>query len=116
MSFLTALFVLGGAFFCLVAAIGVLRLPDLYSRMHAATKAGAFGAALMLVAAAIHFGNIRGVVMACGIILFFYLTAPVAAQALARAAYRRNTKMWEGTKVDQLAESGECQPVPLNDN
>lgn len=104
MNILVAILMVLGAFFAFVAALGVNRLPDFYMRMHAATKAGAFGAALMLTAAALHFGSLRAVITALGIIFFFYLTAPVAAQTLGEAAYRKGVKLWPKTSRDQLAE------------
>jgi multicomponent Na+:H+ antiporter subunit G len=104
MSWLVAILIILGAFFAFVAALGVIRFPDFYTRMHAATKAGAFGATLLLLAAAIHFGSMRAIVMSSIIIIFFYLTTPVAAQTLAQAAYRRGVALWSKTGRDQLAE------------
>ncbi len=104
MSWLVAILLVVGAFFAFVAALGVMRFPDFYTRMHAATKAGAFGATLLLLAAAIHFGSVRAIVTSCFIIVFFYLTTPVAAQTLAQAAYRRGVSLWSKTGRDQLAE------------
>jgi multicomponent Na+:H+ antiporter subunit G len=104
MSWLVAILLVLGAFFAFVAALGVLRFPDFYTRMHAATKAGAFGATLLLLAAAIHFGSLRAIVTACFIIIFFYLTAPVAAQTIGQAAYRRGVKCWSKTGHDQIAK------------
>lgn len=107
MSWLVAVLLILGAFFAFIAALGVIRFPDFYSRMHAATKAGAFGASLLLLAAAIHFGSVRAIVTASFIIIFFYLTTPVAAQTLAQAAYRRGVELWSKTGRDQLAEDEE---------
>ncbi len=104
MSWVVAILMVVGAFFALVAALGVCRFPDFYSRMHAATKAGAFGSALLLLACGIHFGSVRGSVTAVVIIVFFYLTTPVAAQTLSQAAYRRKVPFWSKTGRDQLAE------------
>ena len=98
-----------GAFFACVAALGVLRLPDFFMRMHASTKAGAFGATLILIAAALHFGTLRAALTAIFIIVFFYLTTPVAAQMLAETAYRRGVRLWAKTRMDKLAESGELE-------
>lgn len=103
MSILVAILMVLGAFFAFVAALGVNRMPDLFMRMHAATKAGAFGASLMLVAAALHFGTVRAVVTAICIIAFFYLTTPVAAQTIGEVAYRRGVKFWSKSGRDQLA-------------
>lgn len=107
MSWIVAILLVVGAFFAFVAALGVMRFPDFYTRMHAATKAGAFGAALLLFACALHFGSLRAVITAVVIIVFFYLTTPVAAQSLGQAAYRRGVDLWSKTGRDQLAEDEE---------
>ena len=104
MSWVVAILMVLGMFFAFVASLGVLRMPDLYTRIHAATKAGAFGSSLILIAAALHFGSVRGLVMAVLVVVFFYLTTPVAAQSLSNAAHRLRVSQWSGTKVDQLAE------------
>nr|WP_272210627.1 monovalent cation/H(+) antiporter subunit G [Marinicella sp. W31]MDC2876528.1 monovalent cation/H(+) antiporter subunit G [Marinicella sp. W31] len=76
-AYLLALFVsalmLAGALFALTAAIGVLRLPDLYSRMHAASKAGTVGAGLIFLAIGFHDGEITTFVRACAGIAFLCL-------------------------------------------
>ncbi|NBB78606.1 MAG: Na+/H+ antiporter subunit G [Verrucomicrobia bacterium] len=107
MDYLIAVLIVVGSAFALVAALGVLRMPDFYMRMHAATKAGAFGALLLLVAAALYFGTLRAVITSILVIIFFYITTPVAAQTLAESAYRRGVKLWDRSLVDKLAESGE---------
>jgi multicomponent Na+:H+ antiporter subunit G len=76
-----------GSLFALVAAIGVVRLGDLYTRMHAATKAGTLGSGLLLAAVAVHSQDGGIVVRALAAVAFFLLTAPVSAHLLARAAY-----------------------------
>lgn len=101
MTWIVSIFMLLGSFFVLIAAIGVFRLPDIFTRMHAATKAGAFGATLLLIAAAVHFPHFRTIIMALLIVCFFYLTAPVAAQMLGRTAYRRGSELWDGTLFDE---------------
>lgn len=85
LAWLSAAMILAGAFFTLAAAIGVLRLPDLFSRMHAASKAGAVGAGLFLLAAGLQ-GEDWGV-LARTVAGFFFLilTSPVSAHLLARA-------------------------------
>lgn len=104
MNWIAALLIVAGSFFAFVAALGVLRFPDFYMRMHAATKAGAFGATLLLLAAAVHFGSLRTIITSMLIICFFYLTAPIAAQTIAQAAYRRKVSLWDKSGRDQLAE------------
>jgi multicomponent Na+:H+ antiporter subunit G len=108
MSLVVALLLIAGSFFAFVAALGVNRLPDFYMRMHAATKAGAFGASLLLLAAAIHFGSLRAIITSLLIIGFFYLTTPIAAQMLSQAAYRKKVPLWDKTGHDQLAKDEEA--------
>jgi len=116
MNILVAILMVLGALFCLIAAIGVFRMPDLYMRMHTATKAGAFGGSLLALAAAFHFGTPRAGIMAVLIIVFFYLTAPIAAQVFGVAAYRRGVPLWEDSEIDELrdavdpSDSGKAEP------
>ena len=95
------LILLGGAFI-LISALGLLRMPDLYMRMHAATKAGTLGAGLMLGALAVFFGGLGVVAEALAVIIFLLLTAPVAAHVLGRASYRSGVTLWEETRFDEL--------------
>lgn len=91
MSFASALVTLFaglGSLLVLLAAVGLVRLPDLYTRMQAASKASSLGVGLLLAAAALHFGDAALTVRAAVIGVFVFLTAPVAAHAIGRAAYR----------------------------
>lgn len=99
---LTIVFMGLGAGFMLIAAIGILRLPDLFTRMHAATKAATLGAACAAVAAMFHFGTHEVAYRATLIIVFLCLTAPVAAHVLSRAAYRVKVPLWRGSVLDEL--------------
>jgi len=91
---LASLFLLCGAAFALIAALGVVRMPDLYCRTHAATKAGAFGLSLMLIGLFIAMPELRVLIQALMIIGFFYLTAPVAAHMVGRVALQRKVNWW----------------------
>lgn len=86
---LIGLFLLSGGFFALIAAIGVLRLPDVLTRMHASTKAGILGSSLILVGGAIHLQDTEVTVRVIAIILFLMLTTPIGAHMIGRAAARR---------------------------
>ncbi len=101
---LVYLLVSGGVFFLFVAAVGVVRMPDLYNRMHATSKAGTLGVGLILLAVAVFYQELAVVVRALSGVAFIVLTAPVAAHALGRAAYLAGVKPAEGTHVDGLAE------------
>lgn len=99
---ITGVILIIAAIFNLIAAIGLLRLPDVYTRMHAASKAGTFGSGLMLVAIAIHAGEINIASRALAGVAFFLLTAPISAHLLARAAYVAGIEPWSGTVRDDL--------------
>ena len=95
-----SLLLLGSAFM-LLAGVGLLRLPDLFLRMSATAKAATLGAALAAVGAAIHFGEAAVVGRAVVVVLFLFLTAPVAAHKIGRAGYRRGAPLYEGTICDE---------------
>jgi multicomponent Na+:H+ antiporter subunit G len=91
-----------GAVFMLLATIGVVRMPDLFTRMQASTKAAALGAGLMLSAIILFFSEISVLTRALATIIFIFLTAPVAAHMLGRASYLLGVPKWEGTVIDEL--------------
>lgn len=97
-----AIALLVGAGFIFIAALGIVRFPDLFTRMHAASKASSLGLGCILVGVAISFPS--GIVIAKGImvLLFVFLTAPVAAHMIGRAAYLLEVPFWEGTVADDL--------------
>jgi multicomponent Na+:H+ antiporter subunit G len=96
-----------GALFALVASIGLLRLKDVYMRMHAGSKAGTLGSGLMLIALAVHAHQIDVITRAIAGVVFFLLTAPVAAHLLAKAAYEVGYKPCSDTHVDEMAGKGD---------
>lgn len=85
---LAGLSLLAGAVFVLAGAFGVLRFPDVYTRMHAASKAGTLGSGFCLVAVAVHADALDVSTRAVVGLVFFILTAPISAHLLARAAMR----------------------------
>ena len=96
-----ALLLIGSALM-LVAALGLVRMPDLLCRMHATTKAGALGGGLMVAAVAVYFDDPGVVTRAVAIIIFIILTAPVAAHIVGRAAYFVGVELWSNTVIDEL--------------
>ncbi|MFO7639789.1 MAG: monovalent cation/H(+) antiporter subunit G [Candidatus Competibacteraceae bacterium] len=101
---LAGLLLLVGALFMFIAALGLVRMPDLMTRMHATTKAGVLGAGLMLLGVAVYFSEADVLARAVAIILFTMLTAPVAAHAIGRAGYFVGVPFWEGTVKDELKD------------
>ena len=99
-----ALLIVVGSLFALLAAVGMLRLPALYTRMHAASKAGVVGAGLILLAMAVVSLDGAVVLRALLGILFLVLTTPISAHLLARAAYQAGIRLADITNIDELAE------------
>lgn len=91
-----------GAIFMFLSALGTLRFPDLFTRMHAATKASSFGIGLMLAAGVVYFSDGWTVGQSLLIIIFIFLTAPVGSHMIGRAAYLLKVPLWEQTAVDEL--------------
>ena len=81
------LLVLAGAFFSFVAAVGVVRFPDVYTRAHAVTKVETLGVGFVIAAAALHFQGPGELFRAVVLLGFIFYTSPTAAHAITRAAY-----------------------------
>ena len=91
-----------GAIFLLLAAVGVLRMPDLFTRLQPATKGTTMRSACTLLAVAVHFGDSSVTTRALATIAFFFLTAPVTAHLVGRASYFVGVPLWKGTVIDEL--------------
>ncbi|WP_233589055.1 monovalent cation/H(+) antiporter subunit G [Falsigemmobacter faecalis] len=85
-NFISGLLALCAGVFAIVAAVGVLRFPDVMTRMHASSKVASFAGALALLAAALDIGTLSATTRAVFAILFIFLTAPIGAHLLGRAA------------------------------
>jgi multicomponent Na+:H+ antiporter subunit G len=91
-----------GAVFVLLAAIGLVRMPDLYLRISVTTKAATLGIGLLLGAAAIYFNEGAITTRVLAIVFFIILTAPIGAHLLGRASYFTNVPLWDRSKTDRL--------------
>lgn len=114
---LTAALMLTGSTFMLIAAIGVWRFPDVFTRMQAAAKAGTLGVGCLMAAVAVRFGELTVTAHVVVIVLFLLLTSPVAAHRIARSAHRIGSPLWEGTHRDELRDypGGEVNAPPSED-
>ena len=81
----TAILFLFGAFFILVSAVGLIRFPDLFTRMHAITKATSFGLLMIIVGTALYFNTGVVWIKAALVILFIYLTTPLASHSISQS-------------------------------
>jgi multicomponent Na+:H+ antiporter subunit G len=102
LSIVTAVLVLAGATFALVASIGLNRFPDVYSRMHAASKAGTVGSGLLLIAVGVHSADLAVLARALAGFFFFVLTAPVSAHLLAMASLKAGYRMSDKTVSNEM--------------
>lgn len=94
---LGAFIIILSAVFTLLAAIGLVRMPDLYTKMHAVSKAGAFGGSMLLLLAAGIFG-LSYLPLILVNIIFFYFTTPVAAQMIAKSALSKKIPLFKGSE------------------
>lgn len=91
-----------GAVLTLLAALGMVRMPDVYSRMQSATKASTLGVGCTMLAVAVDFADLAITTRAVLIVAFVFLTAPISAHMIGRAAYYVGVPLWHGTTVDEL--------------
>lgn len=96
----------GGTFFILVAGLGTIRMPDVFTRMHAITKAGTLGVGLTMAAVAVHFGGQPEIVTrAVAVLVFTLITSPASAQMIGRAAYLVGVPMAKESVRDDLRDA-----------
>jgi multicomponent Na+:H+ antiporter subunit G len=101
-----ALIAIGLAFDC-IGCLGLIRLPDVYNRLQAATKCVTLGTCSMLFGVFLIMGVSAAGLKALLGIIFLILTSPVAAHAIARGAHRTGVKLWQGSVVDKYKEDKE---------
>ncbi|WP_102026948.1 monovalent cation/H(+) antiporter subunit G [Salirhabdus sp. Marseille-P4669] len=95
-----------GTFFIISSSIGIIRFPDVYTRLHAASKASTLGVSLILIGAFLFMLYEHDIVsgkLLLGI-FFLLLTAPVSGHMISRAAYKSGVKLWDGSIQDDLEE------------
>ncbi|MFP7253374.1 monovalent cation/H(+) antiporter subunit G [Terribacillus goriensis] len=106
LNILVIAFLSGGTFIMFTASVGILRFPDIYTRLHAASKGSTLGVAGILIGAFIFHYTEYGIISGKLIlgVLFIFLTAPVASHLISRAAHLRGAKPY-GTLKDQYQEA-----------
>ena len=97
----TSVLWLTGSVFALLAALGVLRMPDVFTRMQTSTKASTLGLGCLLAGAALQLGEVSLLVRLAIIGAFVLLTTPVSAHVIARASYFAEVPLWRGTVLDE---------------
>ncbi|WP_029595865.1 monovalent cation/H(+) antiporter subunit G [Exiguobacterium chiriqhucha] len=103
---LTGVFTVIGVFFTVVAAIGLIRFPDIYTRAHAASKSATLGVMFVLFAALLHVWVDQRIFDARLVLGLFFvlLTAPVGGHLISRAAHAKGVKLWDKSLQDALQE------------
>ena len=101
------IFITFGLAFDLFGCLGLVRLPDVYNRLQAATKCVTMGTCSILFGTFLIVGFTAAGMKALMCIIFLLLTAPVAAHAVARGAHRAGVKLWEKSVIDKYAEDKE---------
>lgn len=107
MDFATGVLWIVGSAFAFLAALGVVRMPDVFTRMQASTKASTLGLGCLLIGAALQLGDLASIIRLVSIGAFLLLTTPVSAHVIARAAYRAEIPLWSGTVLDERPEVAE---------
>lgn len=105
-----ALLLLLGAFLCFAASVGLIRFPDVLTRMHAATKPQTLGLVCVVTGVAFSLQNLQAIGMLVLVAVLQLLTAPVSAHMVGRTAYRtgqvRSDLLVEDDLADDLAAAG----------
>jgi multicomponent Na+:H+ antiporter subunit G len=96
-----------GILFDLVGCIGLVRLPDIYNRLQAATKCVTLGTCMILLSVFFYTGIGSIGIKALLCIWFVLITSPTGAHAIARAAHRSGIRLWKGSVLDKYAEDRE---------
>ncbi len=102
LEYVSGILIVIGALFALVASIGLLRLPDLYTRMHAASKAGTLGSCVMLIALAVQSQDLAISMRALAGVVFFLMTVPISSHLLAKAAHAAGCRLWSKSLRDDI--------------
>jgi len=108
----SSILLLTGCTFLLLAALGIVRMPDLYIRMSSSSKAVTLGAGCLAVGLALHMNDAGVTTRSILLILLFLLKAPVAAHMLGRSAYLTGLPLWEATTIDEVTARAENPPEP----
>jgi multicomponent Na+:H+ antiporter subunit G len=104
-----------GVVFMLISAIGLVRLPDVFSRMHAAGKASTVGVSCLLISAGIYFWDRSLMLRMLVLIVLILATSPISTSAMARAAYRTGAARRLHLRHDEMADDLAAQALPTAD-
>jgi len=103
---LAAALMLAGVASAFLAALGVLRMPDVFTRLSATSKASTLVKMCIFLALALAFDDLGVATRALAAVAFVFLTAPLAAHAIGRAAFALGVPLFPGTKVNEMPGPG----------
>jgi multicomponent Na+:H+ antiporter subunit G len=106
---ISAVLILMGSIFILISSIGLIKMPDIYMRMSATTKATTLGVGSILLGTALYFEEVGILTRAIIIIIFLLLTAPIGAHLIGRAAYFDGIPLWDKSIINEL--EGSFNPI-----
>lgn len=112
---LAAVLMLAGVATALLAAFGVVRMPDVPTRMSATSKASTLAKMCVFLALALAFDDLGVAARSLAAVAFVFLTAPLAAHAIGRAAFALGVPLFSGTRVNEMPrrdDGGPCDPDP----
>jgi multicomponent Na+:H+ antiporter subunit G len=113
---ISSILILLGTGFMLVSTIGLIRFPDFYIRMSAITKGSTLGVGLILSGMSVYFNDPAMLLKVLIIILFTFLTSPVAAHVIARTAVHNKVPFWKNTNLEEFEEYLEKEKLKSDDN
>lgn len=108
--YISALFLLSGSLFMLISSIGLLRFPDLYMRINSTTKASTMGILLSLIGVCAYMPEWLLIVKSCILIIYIFMTTPVASQMIGHAGHLLGVPKWEKTFRDDLETDHQKKP------
>lgn len=111
LEWIASVLLVSGAFFCLVAGIGVLRFKDTFQRMHASSKTASLGLALCCLGVMMVAETWQNVAESLFVFLFMILTAPIGAHLIGRAAFHTRVKVAPGTRYDEGSAAFRIPPA-----
>ena len=112
---LAAALLVAGVLTALLAAVGLLRMPDIFTRMSATSKASTLAKMCVFLALALAFDDLGVAARSLAAVAFVFLTAPLAAHAIGRAAFALGVPLFSGTRVNEMPrrdDGGPCDPDP----
>ncbi|MCX8055719.1 MAG: monovalent cation/H(+) antiporter subunit G [Ignavibacteria bacterium] len=99
---IAGILIVSGSIFIFLTAVGLVKMPDLYTRVSVTTKASTLGVGLVIVGTAVFFHDLAVYARSILIVIFVFMTSPVSSHMIGRAGYLDGAALWEKTKANHL--------------